>query len=145
MRQEVGGQAACSLNLGYQPLKTPSNSLLRTLVRACSRRCAPRRVHCICCFLTNRLSRCTQIPEKCALWPKYCTQFPGFIELLALNFRTETGARKKDSVVFVLISWTNFSRNFVRVSCAIVRALSAVTMQLNAGKGLKTNKRDSGI
>src|SRR5271168_593719 len=25
------------------------------LVRVCSNRCAPRRVHCICCFLTNRL------------------------------------------------------------------------------------------
>jgi hypothetical protein len=59
--------------------------------------------------------------------------------------RTETDARKKDSVIFVLISRTNFSRNFVRVLCATVRDFSAVTMQLNPGKGLKTNKRDSGI
>jgi hypothetical protein len=28
---------------------------------------------------------------------------------------------------------------------ATVRDFSAVTMQLNPGKGLKTNKRDSGI
>src|ERR1035437_3574142 len=53
--QEVGGHAALGLNLGYHRLKSPSSSSLRTLVRAWSRRCAPRRVHCICCFLTNRL------------------------------------------------------------------------------------------
>src|SRR6266852_4327220 len=62
-----------------------------------------------------------------------------------LKSRTETEARKKDSVIFVLISRTNFSRNFVRVLCARVRDFSALTMQLNAGKGLKTNKCDSGI
>src|ERR1700693_2586765 len=28
---------------------------LRTIVLVCSKRCAPRKVHCICCFLTNRL------------------------------------------------------------------------------------------
>src|ERR1035437_2976630 len=55
VRQEVGGHAALGLNLGYHRLKCPSSSSLRTLVRAWSRRCAPRRVHCICCFLTNRL------------------------------------------------------------------------------------------
>jgi hypothetical protein len=53
--------------------------------------------------------------------------------------------RKKDSATFVLISRTNFTRNFVRVFSATVRDFSAVTMQLNPGKGLKTNKRDSGI
>src|ERR1700737_800161 len=31
-----------------------------------------------------------------------------------------------------------------RVLCATVRDFSAVTMQLNPGKGLETNKRDSG-
>jgi hypothetical protein len=52
---------------------------------------------------------------------------------------------KKGSVIFVLISRTpNLSRNFVRVLGATVRKFSAVTMQLNPGKGLKTNKRDSG-
>jgi hypothetical protein len=35
--------------------------------------------------------------------------------LFVLKSRTETDARKEDSVIFVLISQTNFSRNFVRV------------------------------
>jgi hypothetical protein len=69
---------------------------------------------------------------------------PEFVERLVLKSRTETDARKKDSVIFVLISRTNFSRNFVRVLGVTVRDFSAVTMQLNPGKGLKTNKRDSG-
>jgi hypothetical protein len=57
------------------------------------------------------LSRCTQIPEyvfqgcltafKTQNPPGCCTQI-----------RTETDARKEDSVIFVLISRTNFSRNF---------------------------------
>ena len=38
-----------------------------------------------------------------------------------------------------------FSRNFVRVLCATVQDFSAATIHLNPGKGLKTNKRDSGI
>ena len=63
----------------------------------------------------------------------------------ALKSRTEADGRKKDSVTFVLISRTNFSGNFVRVLSATVQDFSAVTMQLNPGKGLKTNKRDSGI
>jgi hypothetical protein len=54
-RQEVGGQAASGRNFGYHRRKTSSSSLLRTLVRICSRRWAPRRVHCICCFFTNLL------------------------------------------------------------------------------------------
>jgi hypothetical protein len=33
--------------------ETSSNSLLKTVVRACNNRCAPRSVQCICCFLTN--------------------------------------------------------------------------------------------
>jgi hypothetical protein len=81
---------------------------------------------------------------KCALGSRYCTQFPEFAELFVLKSRTESDARKKDSVIFVLISRTNFSRNFVRVLCATVRDFSAVKMQSNPGKGLKTNKRDSG-
>ena len=36
-------------------MRTQSRSSLRTLVLVCSRRWAPRSVHCICCFLTNRL------------------------------------------------------------------------------------------
>jgi hypothetical protein len=81
---------------------------------------------------------------KCALGYKYCTQFPEFAELFVLKSRTETDASKKASVIFVLISRTNFSRNFVRVLCATVRDLTAVIMQSNPGKGLKTNKSDSG-
>ena len=49
---------------------------------------------------------------KCALGSRYCTQFPEFAELFVLKSRTESDARKKDSVIFVLISRTNFSRNF---------------------------------
>jgi len=64
--------------------------------------------------------------------------------LLVLKSRTETNAGRKDGVIFVLISRTNFGRNFVRVLSARVRDFSAVTMQLNPGEGLKTNKRDSG-
>jgi hypothetical protein len=63
----------------------------------------------------------------------------------AVCTRTENDARKEDSVIFVLISRTNFSRNFVRVLCATIREFSAVTMHLNPRKGLKTNKRNSGI
>ena len=51
---------------------------------------------------------------------------------------------KRFGVIFVLISRTNFGRNFVRVLSARVRDFSAVTMQLNPGEGLKTNKHDSG-
>jgi hypothetical protein len=82
---------------------------------------------------------------KCAFGSKYCTQFLELAELFVLKSRTETDASKKDSVIFVLISRTNFSRNFVRVLCATVRDFSAVIMQSNPGKGLKTNKRESGI
>jgi hypothetical protein len=62
-RQKVGGQATlrsgscvcgCGLNFGYQRRNRSSRSSLRTLFLVCSKRCAPR-VHCICCFLTNRL------------------------------------------------------------------------------------------
>jgi hypothetical protein len=81
---------------------------------------------------------------KCALGSKHCTQFPEFAGLFVLKSRTETDASKKDSVIFVLISRSNFSRNFVRVLSATVRHLSAVIMQSNPGTGLKTNKRDSG-
>ena len=63
-RQKVGGQATlrsgssvggCGLNCGYQRRNRSFRSSLRTLVLVCSKRCAPRSVHCICCFLTNRL------------------------------------------------------------------------------------------
>ena len=64
MQQQPGGQATfCSgdvicgwgRNLGYQRRNTSSSSSLRIFVRVCNKRCAPRSVHCICCFLTNRL------------------------------------------------------------------------------------------
>src|SRR5271166_6580307 len=63
-RQKVGGQAAlcsgscvcgCDLNFGYQRRNRSSKSSLSTFVLVCSKRWAPRSVHCICCFLTNRL------------------------------------------------------------------------------------------
>jgi hypothetical protein len=81
---------------------------------------------------------------KCALGSRYCTQFPEFAELFILKSRTESDARKKDSVIFVLISRTNFSLNFVRGLSAKFRGFSATTMHSNPGKGLKTKKRDSG-
>jgi hypothetical protein len=59
--------------------------------------------------------------------------------------RTETDARKEDSVIFVLISRTNFSRNFVRDCSATFRDFSAMNLQLNPGNRLITNKRYSGI
>jgi hypothetical protein len=67
---------------------------------------------------------------KCAFGSRYCTQFPEFAELFVLKSRTESDARKKDSVIFVLVSRTNFSRNFVRVLCATLR----VTLHSNRGK-----------
>jgi hypothetical protein len=66
-------------------------------------------------------------------------------ELFVLKSRTENDAQKEDSVIFVLISRTNFSRNVVRVLCATIREFSAVTMHSNPRKGLKTNRRNSGI
>jgi PRTRC genetic system protein E len=59
-----------------------------------------------------QVSRCTSNAGKCALGSRYCTQFPEFAELFVLKSRTESDARKKDSVIFVLISRTNFSRKF---------------------------------
>jgi hypothetical protein len=46
---------------------------------------------------------------KSAFGSKYYTQFPELAELFVLRSRTETDASKKDSVIFVLISRTNFS------------------------------------
>jgi hypothetical protein len=52
--------------------------------------------------------------------------------------------------VFFVVSFafkprTNLAMNFGRVLCAAVRDFSAVKMQSNPGKGLKTNKRNSVI
>jgi hypothetical protein len=63
---------------------------------------------------------------------------------LHVNPGPKPDARKDNNVIFVLKSRPNFSRNFVRVVCATVRDFSALTMQLNPGKGLKTNERHSG-
>jgi hypothetical protein len=63
-RQKIGGQAAlrsvscvggCGPNFGYQRRNRSSKSSLSTFVLVCSKRWAPCSVHCICCFLTNRL------------------------------------------------------------------------------------------
>ena len=40
------GQAALARNRGYHRRNTSSSSLLRTFVRVCSNRWAPRSVHC---------------------------------------------------------------------------------------------------
>jgi hypothetical protein len=61
---------------------------------------------------------------------------PELVEMFVLKSRTETDARKKVSVIFVLISRTNFSRNFVRAFSASFRCLSAVNLQLNTGHRL---------
>jgi hypothetical protein len=63
----------------------------------------------------------------------------------ALKFRTETDARNEDSVIFVLISRTNFSTDFIWGLSTKFRDLNAVTMQLNPGILLKIKKRQSGI
>jgi DNA-binding CsgD family transcriptional regulator len=49
-RQKVGGQAASARNCGYHRQNVSSSSSLRTPVLVCSKRWAPRSVHCICCF-----------------------------------------------------------------------------------------------
>jgi hypothetical protein len=89
------------------------------------------------------MSRGIQIPEY-VLQGCLAAFKSGSAELFVLKSRTENDARKEDAVIFALISRTNFG-NFVRVLCATVRDFSAVTMQLNPRKGLKTNKRNSGI
>ena len=68
------------------------------------------------------------------------TKIPEFVERLVLKFRTEADGRKKNSVTFVFISRTNFTRNFVRVLSATVQDFSAVTMQLNPGKGFENKQ-----
>ena len=42
-------------NCGYQRRNVSSNSPFKTLVRVCSKRCAPRSVHDICWCFTIRL------------------------------------------------------------------------------------------
>jgi hypothetical protein len=57
--QIVGDYAARALSSscksGYHRRKVKANLLLSVLTRACNSKCAPRLVHCIDCFLTNRL------------------------------------------------------------------------------------------
>jgi hypothetical protein len=40
---------------GYQVRNVSSHSPFNTRVRICSRRCAPRLLHCICCWKRNKL------------------------------------------------------------------------------------------
>jgi hypothetical protein len=84
------------------------------------------------------------MPENALSDPDTALNSRNLPELFVLKSRTESDARKKDSVIFVLISRTNFSRNFVRGLSAKFRGFSATTMHSNPGKGLKTNKCDSG-
>jgi hypothetical protein len=57
--QKAGGQAArgssSRCKSGYQRWNTAPSSWFRVFARICNRRCAPRLVHCICCFLQKRL------------------------------------------------------------------------------------------
>src|ERR1700726_508902 len=95
--------------------------------------------------LRAELARCTQIPEYVLEGCLAAFKSRNLPSCLYSNAGPKPMHGKKDSVIFVLISRTNFSRNFVRVLCATIRDFSAVTMQSNPGKGLKTNKRISGI
>ena len=63
-----------------------------------------------------------------------------FTERLVLKSRTETNARKKNEVIFVLIFRTNFGRNFVGVLSARVRDFSAVTIQLNPRRSIENKQ-----
>src|SRR4029453_10962642 len=51
---EAGDHAASASSStcisGYQRLNTSPNSPFRVFTRVCNSRCAPRFVHCICCF-----------------------------------------------------------------------------------------------
>jgi hypothetical protein len=70
---------------------------------------------------------------------------PELAHLFVLKSLNETGAYKGHIEIYALISRTNFSKNFVRVLCAVIRDFSAGIMHLYPGKRLKTNRRDSGI
>ena len=91
------------------------------------------------------LSRGTQIPEYVLQGCLAAFKSPNRPSLFVLKSRTETDARKEDSVIFVLIFRTNFSRNFVRDFSATFRDFSAMNLQLNPGNRLITNKHYSGI
>src|SRR6266853_1409579 len=52
--QAASGNSSTSIS-GYQRLNTVLNSRLSVLTRVCNSRCAPRLLHCICCFLQKRL------------------------------------------------------------------------------------------
>jgi hypothetical protein len=58
------------------------------------------------------LSRGNQIPEYLLQGCLAAFKSRNPQELFVLKSRTETDARKEDRVIFVLISRTNFSRNF---------------------------------
>jgi hypothetical protein len=91
------------------------------------------------------LSRGTQIPEYVLQGCLVAFKSRNRQSLFVLKSWTETDARKEDSVIFVLISRTNFSRNFVREFSATFREFSAMDLQLNPGNRLITNKRYSEI
>src|SRR6267143_701188 len=52
--QAASGNSSTSIS-GYQRLNTVPSSRLSVLTRVCNSRCAPRLLHCICCFLQKRL------------------------------------------------------------------------------------------
>jgi hypothetical protein len=92
-----------------------------------------------------QMSRGTQIPEYVLQGCLAAFKSQNRPSLFVLKSQTETAARKEDSVIFVLISRTNFSRNFVRDLTATFRDFSAMNLQLNPGNRLITNKRYPGI
>jgi hypothetical protein len=64
----LGGHAATcreeARNPGYHSRNVASQSPFNTRVRICSRRCAPRGVQAICCFLQKRLLNSRSIPQS---------------------------------------------------------------------------------
>src|SRR6266851_5982414 len=52
--QAASGNSSTSIS-GYHRLNTVPSSRLSVLTRVCNSRCAPRLLHCICCFLQKRL------------------------------------------------------------------------------------------
>jgi hypothetical protein len=90
--------------------------------------CGGRSVMSVPTAIAMRLSRGTQIPEYVLQGCLAAFKSRNRPSLFVLKSRTETDARKEDSVIFVLISPTNFSRNFVRDFSATFRGFSAMNL-----------------
>jgi hypothetical protein len=108
---------------------------------SCPRKRCPHRLNSFFHYLFEEasLALCS-VAGKCAFGSKYCTQFSELAELFVLKSRTETDASKKDSVIFVLISRTNFSRNFVRVLCATSPGFQCSDNAVNSRKRIENKQ-----